>query len=75
MMYNLTGLSDANIFSLFFGNDINMTSFLVTWSSDLHILWNLRKAISLQNFSSVDCLGSNFTEGSQKHNDDIMMTS
>ena len=34
-----------------------MTSFLVTWSSNLYILWNLSKAISLQSFSSVDCLG------------------
>ena len=42
---------------LFFGNDIIMTSFLVTWFSNLHILWNLLKAISLQSFNSVDFLG------------------
>ena len=40
-----------------FGNDIIMTSFLVAWSSNLHILWNLSKAINQQSFSSVDCLG------------------
>ena len=34
-----------------------MTSFLVTWFSNLHILWDLPKAISLQSFSAVDCLG------------------
>ena len=34
-----------------------MTSFVVTWFSNLHILWNLPKAISLQSFNSVDCLG------------------
>ena len=34
-----------------------MMSFLVTWFSNLHILWNLPKAISLQSFSAVDSLG------------------
>ena len=33
-----------------------MTSFLVTWFSNLHILCNLRKAISLQSFNAVDFL-------------------
>ena len=33
-----------------------MTSFLVTWASNLHNLWNLLKAISLQTFSAVGCL-------------------
>ena len=48
-----------------------MTSFLVTWSSDLHILWNLPKAISLQSFSSVDCLGQVL----QRDHKNTMMTS
>ena len=52
-----------------------MMSFLVTWFSNLHILWNLPKAISLQSFSAVDCLGQSFTEGLRKQNDDIIMTS
>ena len=52
-----------------------MTSFLVTWFSNLQILWNLSKAISLQSFNAVDCLGSSFTEGLQKHNGDVIMTS
>ena len=43
-------------FSIFY-NDIVMTSFLVTWFSNLHILWNLPKVISLQSFSDVDCHG------------------
>ena len=73
MIYNLTGFSDVRIFHCF-GNDIIMTSFLLTWFSNLQILWNLPKTISLQSVSSVDC-GSSFTEGLQKHNDDVIMTS
>ena len=34
-----------------------MKSFLVPWFSNLHILWNLPKAISLQSFNAVNCLG------------------
>ena len=34
-----------------------MTSFLITWFSNLHFLWNLPKAIALQSFSAVECLG------------------
>ena len=34
-----------------------MTSFLVTWFSNLHILWNIPKAISLQSFNAVEFLG------------------
>ena len=44
-------------FSIVFGNDIIMTSFLVTWFSNLHILWNFSKAIKLQISNAVDCLG------------------
>ena len=33
-----------------------MTSFLGTWFSNLHILWNLPKAIRVQSFHTVDCL-------------------
>ena len=56
MMYDLTEFMHVRIFSLFFGNDIILTSFLVTWLSNLRILWNLPKAISLESFSAVDCL-------------------
>ena len=56
MIYNLTGFSDAHIFP-FFSNDVIMTSFPATWFSDLHILWNLSKVISLQSFNTVDFLG------------------
>ena len=59
MAYNLTDFSDVRIFHCF-GNDIIITLFLVIWSSNLYILWNLLKAISLQSFSSVDCLGQVF---------------
>ena len=58
-------------FFIVFGNDIIMTSFLVTWSSNLHILWNLQKTISLQRFSSVDCLGQVLQRGHKN----TMMTS
>ena len=48
-----------------------MTSFFVRWFSNLHILWNLPKAISLQGFSAVDCLGQVL----QRDYENIMMTS
>ena len=51
-----------------------MTSFLVTWFSNLHILWDLPKAISLQNFNAVGCLGQ-VLQRDWKHNDDVIMTS
>ena len=35
----------------------------------------LTKAISLQSFNAVDCLGKGLTEGLQKHNDGVIMTS
>ena len=57
MMYNLTGFSGRPHFSIVFGNDIIITSFLVTWFSNLHILWNLPKAISLESFNAVDFVG------------------
>ena len=44
-------------FFILFGNDIIMMSFLVTRFSNLHILWNLPKAISLKSFNAVDSLG------------------
>ena len=34
-----------------------MTSFLVTWFSNLHILWNLPKAICLKKINAIDCEG------------------
>ena len=45
MIYILFGSTEVHIFSLFsiiFGNDIIMTSFLDTWSSNLHMLWNFK---------------------------------
>ena len=36
-----------------------------------YILWNLPKAISLQIFDSIDCLGQVL----QKYNDEVIMTS
>ena len=43
-------------FSIVFDNYIIMTSFLVTRFSNLHILWNISKAINLQNFNDAGCL-------------------
>ena len=57
MIHNLTDLSDVRIFHCFCNDIIIMTSFLVTWFSNLRILWKLPKAISLRGFSDVDCLG------------------
>ena len=74
MLYNLTGFLDVRIF-IVFGNDMIMTSFLVTWSSNLHILWNLPKGYQPAKFQFFKLSGSSFTKGSQKHNDDVMMTS
>ena len=53
-------ISRTSPFSIVFGNDIIITLFLVTWLLNLHILWNLPKAISLQSFSTVDCLPVKF---------------
>ena len=39
-----------------FGIDIIMTSFLVTWFSNLYILWNFEQTISLKSFNVVSCL-------------------
>ena len=72
MIYSLTGFSDVHIFPLFFGNDIIMKSFIVTRFSDLLILWNLPKAAKCQ---CCRLSGSSFTEGLQKRNDDVLMTS
>ena len=54
-------------FPIVFGNDIIMTSFLVTWFSNLHILWNFEWTINLPSF--------NFIDRFKKHNDDVMMMS
>ena len=51
-----------------------MTSFLVTWASNLHILWNLLKAVSLQSFSVVGCLDQ-VLQRDYKNDDDVIMTS
>ena len=42
--------------------------------SNLHILRNLPKAISLQSFNAVDCLGQ-VLQRDYKNNDDVIMTS
>ena len=34
-----------------------MASFLGTWFSKLHVLWNLPKAIRFISFNAVDCVG------------------
>ena len=34
------------LFSIVFSNDIIMTSFLVTWFSNLHILWNFNASVN-----------------------------
>ena len=57
-----------------------MTSFLVKWFPNLHILWNLAKAIRLSAYqpAKLQCCRlteSSFTEGLQKHNDDVITTS
>ena len=46
-----------------------MTSFLVTWFSNLHILWNLPKAIRLQSFNAVNCLGQVLQKDYKNTND------
>ena len=60
--------------SIFCGNDITMTSFLVIWFSNLRILWNLTKAISLQSFSVVDCLGQVLQRDYKNTIMDVIMT-
>ena len=52
-----------------------MTSFLDIWFSNLYILWNLPKTISLQSFSAVDCLGQALQMEYKTHNNDVIMTS
>ena len=74
MIYNLTGFSDVRIFFIVFGNDIIVTSFPVTRFSNLHILWNL-PGYQPAKFQLCRLSGSSFTEGLQKHNDDVIMTS
>ena len=44
------------LFSIVFGNDVIMTSFLVTWFSNFHILWNFEWTMNLPSFNSADCL-------------------
>ena len=70
MMYCLTDFSDIRTFPLFLVNNI-MTSFLVIWASNLHILWNLLKAVSLQSVSAVGCLDQDL----QRDYENTMMTS
>ena len=50
-----------------------MTSFLVTWFSNFHILWNLPKAIRIQSFNAVDCLGQVLQRDyKNNYNDDVI---
>ena len=56
MIYILFGSEEVCIFPLFYivlGNDIIMTSVLVKWFQNLHILWNFEQTISLQRFNAV----------------------
>ena len=57
MICNLTGFVGRPHFSIVFSDDIIMTSFLVTWLSNLHILSNLPKTIRLQSFNALSCVG------------------
>ena len=54
LIHNLTGFSNIHNFSII----LVMTSSVATWFSNLHILSNLPKAISLQSFNVVDCMDS-----------------
>ena len=77
-MYNLFGFAEVRSSLLFFhcfGNDIIMTSFLVTWFSNLHILWDFGWTISLPSFNSVRLSLASFIDRFRKHNDDVIMTS
>ena len=74
MIYNLTGFSDIRIFHCFC-NDIIMMSFLVTWFSNLHNFAELTKGYQPAKFQLCKLSGSSFTEGLQKHNHDVIMTS
>ena len=70
MMYYLTGFSDVCIFLLSFGNDIIMTSFLVTWFSNLRNFVELTKGYQLAKFQRCR-LSVKF----YKNTDDVIMTS
>ena len=71
MIYIIWMVSRTSAFSIVFGNDIFMTSFLVTWCSNLHILWTLPNAICLKTFNAVNCLGQVL----QRNYKNTMMTS
>ena len=58
-------------FFIVFGNDIIMTSFLVTHSSNLHMWWTFSRAISLKGFNAVNFLGHIL----QRNYKNTMMTS
>ena len=73
MIYNLPGFWDVRIFP-FFGNDIIMTSFLVTWFPKFAYFAVFIKGYQLPKFQYCRLSGSSFTEGI-KHNDDVIMTS
>ena len=51
-----------------------MTSFLVKWFSNLHILWNFEWTISLPNFNAVGCLCQVLQTNTEKRNADVIVT-
>ena len=78
MLHNLFGFAEfriSPIFSIVFGNDFIMTSFLVTWFTNLHSLRNIEWTINMPSFNSVGCLWQVLQTDSEKHNDDVIMTS
>ena len=64
MIYNLTGFSDVRNFPLF----------LVIVFKFAYLL-ELTKGYQPAKFQYCKLSGSNFAEGLQKHNDDVIMTS
>ena len=51
LIYNLFGFAEVRISPLF----LVMTSFLVTWFSNSHILWDFEWTINLPSLSPVGC--------------------
>ena len=62
-------------FSIVFGNDVIMTSFLVTCFSNLHIFVEFTKGYHPAKFQCCRFSGVKFYKGITKHNDDVIMTS
>ena len=60
--------------SIVFGKDIIMTSFLVTWLPNMHILHNFKWTISLE-VSMLQVVFGKFYRQFKQNNDDVIMTS